>query len=72
MGKGPIEGIVYDSNYDRVASISEKSTQVWKLKWPELVPVLPSPFVSEGYGKCIQFHDHGASVVMYHLDTHEW
>ena len=72
MGKGPIEGIVYDANYDRIACISENSTQIWRVKWPELVPILPSPFVTEGYGKCIQFHDQGASVVMYYLDTHEW
>ena len=46
--------------------------QLWRIKGTELVPILPSPFMSEGYGKCIQFCDNGASVVMYYLDTHEW
>jgi hypothetical protein len=72
VGKEAIEGIVYDANHNRVASISAKTTQIWRINCPELVPILPSPFVTEGYGKSIQFHDNGASVVMYHLDTHEW
>jgi hypothetical protein len=72
-GKGAVEGIAYDAAYDRVACICEKSSQIWKIRGAELVPVLPSPFISaEGYGKSIQFHDSGASVVMYYLDTHEW
>ena len=36
-GKGAIEGIVYDANHDRVASISAKSTQLWRINWPKLV-----------------------------------
>jgi hypothetical protein len=63
---------VYDANHDRVASICSDSAQLWRIKGTELVPILPSPFVSGGYGKCVQFCDNGASVVMYYLDTHEW
>ena len=72
VGKGAVEGIAYDAIYDRVACICENSTQLWCIKGSELVPILRSPFVSEGYGRSIQFHDNGASVVMYYLDTHEW
>lgn len=64
--------MVYDAVYDRVACIGGKSTQLWKIKGAELVPILQSPFVSEGFGKSIQFFDNGTSVVMYYLDTHEW
>lgn len=69
---GAVEGIVYDANYDRLASICAKSTQLWRITGTQLTPILQSPFVSEGYGKSIQFLDNGASVVMYYLDTHEW
>ncbi|KAI9439155.1 WD40-repeat-containing domain protein [Lactarius indigo] len=70
-GKGPVEGIVYNPIHDRIASICADSTQLWRIKGSILAPVLSSPFEYEGYGKCVQFCDNGASVVMYYLDTHE-
>jgi hypothetical protein len=63
---------VYDPVQDRIACICEKSLQLWRIKGTELVPILQSPLLSEGYGKCVQFYDNGASVVMFYLDTHEW
>ncbi|KAH9021083.1 WD40-repeat-containing domain protein [Lactarius hengduanensis] len=70
-GKGAVEGLVYDPIHDRIASICADSTQLWRIKGSILAPVLSSPFGYEGYGKCVQFCDNGASVVMYYLDTHE-
>jgi hypothetical protein len=72
VGTGPVEDIVYDVNHDRFACICVHSTQLWRIKGTELSPVLQSPLVSKGYGKCIHFCDNGASVVMFYLDTHEW
>jgi len=63
---------VYDPIHDRIASICAASTQLWKIKGRNLAPILSSPFECEGYGKCVQFCDNGASLVMYYLDTHEW
>ncbi len=70
--QGAVEGIVYDATHDRIASICTDMTQLWRIKGNQLVPALSSPFVSGGYGKSIQFCDNGASIVIYHLDTHEW
>ncbi|KAH9174091.1 WD40-repeat-containing domain protein, partial [Lactarius sanguifluus] len=70
-GKGPIEGIVYDETHNRIASICVDSAMLWKIKGTNLVPILSSPFISGGYGRCIQFCDNGASVVMYYLDNHK-
>ncbi|KAH8977098.1 WD40-repeat-containing domain protein [Lactarius hatsudake] len=70
-GKGSVEGIVYDETHDRIASICADSAMLWKIKGADLVPILSSPFISGGYGRCIQFCDNGASVVMYYLDNHE-
>ncbi|KAH9010595.1 WD40-repeat-containing domain protein, partial [Lactarius deliciosus] len=70
-GKKAVEGVVYDPIHDWIASICADSTQLWRIKGSVLAPVLSSPFEYEGYGKCVQFCDNGASVVMYYLDTHE-
>ncbi|KAI0296895.1 WD40-repeat-containing domain protein [Russula brevipes] len=70
-GGGAVEGIMYDATHDRIASICEKTTQLWRIKETELIPILQSPLMSEGYGKCVQFCDNRANVVMYYLDTHE-
>ncbi|KAH8978130.1 WD40-repeat-containing domain protein [Lactarius hatsudake] len=63
-GKGSVEGIVYDETHDRIASICADSAMLWKIKGADLVPILSSPFISGGYGRCIQFCDNGASVVI--------
>jgi hypothetical protein len=46
--------------------------QLWQIRGAELVPILKSLLESEGYGKCVQFCENGASVVMLYLNTHEW
>ncbi|KAH9033063.1 WD40-repeat-containing domain protein [Lactarius pseudohatsudake] len=71
-GKGSVEGIVYRRN-PRTGSLlsAQDSAMLWKIKGADLVPILSSPFISGGYGRCIQFCDNGASVVMYYLDNHE-
>ena len=71
-GTGAVEDIAYDPVHNRIACICGKSSQLWKIRGTELVPILQSPLVSEGYGKCVHFFDNGTSVVMYYLETHEW
>ena len=71
-GEGAVESIVYDAIHDRIACICGKSTQLFRIKGNDLDPILKSPLMSKGYGKCIHFCDDGASVVMSYLDTHEW
>ncbi|KAH9174101.1 WD40-repeat-containing domain protein [Lactarius sanguifluus] len=61
-GKGPIEGIVYDETHDWIASICADSAMLWKIKGTDLVPILSSPFISRGYGRCIQFCDNGQAL----------
>jgi len=71
-GTGAVEDIAYDPVHGRIACICGKSSQLWKIRDNELVPVLQSPLVSEGYGKSVDFCDDGASIVMYYLETHKW
>jgi hypothetical protein len=71
-GQGPIKGIIYDPVHKWIACICKKSTQLWRIRGTELVPILQTLLVSEGYGKCVHFWDDGASVVIYYLNTHEW
>ena len=71
-GTEGIEDIVYDPVHDRIACICANSSQLWKIRGTELVPILQSPLVSEGHGTCVDFCDNGTSVVMYYLETHEW
>jgi len=71
-GTGAVKDIAYDPVHNQIACICGKSSQLWKIRGTELVPILLSLLVSEGYGKCVHFCDNGASVVMYYLETHEW
>jgi len=71
-GEGPVEGIIYDPVHNQITCICKKSTQLWRIRGTDLVPILQTPLMSEGYGKCIHFCDNGASMVMYYLNTYKW